>query len=713
MRASLSFLCTDMLACARLRSTVRILLPVALVFSVALLSFAKDPAKLLAPHYREWLQRDVAYIITNEERDAFLLLPNDETRDLFIDRFWEVRNPTPGAPENAYKMEHYRRLEYANEFFGHASHTEGWRTDMGRIYITLGEPAQRQKLLGLQKITPMEIWFYQNANPALPPFFYIIFYQRDSTSEFRLYSPYSDGPEKLITAVAGPGRMQALKILSDDAGSDVARETLSLLTDEPVDMQTGSVSLQSDVMLGTIRNLANNPISKAELESHRQALEDVSHRIILGKEFLDVITVPLRDSVGNTNLHFVLRLKRPQDFTVGQAAKGPGYYYAILVSVKARTADGKLVLSQEKKISRDLTPDQLEDVKSKVFGYEGWLPLPPGKYKLEFQLTNLLSDNSFRSEEEVVIPEVQNKELQVSNLVPFDQASMIPPSAANALPFSGAGVKFTPLAGQELELVQGQALKFFYQVWDPSALGASRAGKKLDVDYAYGRMGTHDTQTIHDVIPMDQLDAGGSVINGKRVPTEKLSPGNYRLVMTLEDSTTQDKVYGTLNFTVYADASAPAAWDISDDNLAGSVTTGTAYYQRALCYQALGDKPQALNWFRQAVSRNPSDEHFRSKLTELYFSDQQYPEIVRLYARNGITPSTDEQTVLRIAESLEKTGDLGKAVAVLETATRLNPSSGPLLLGLAGYYRKTGQSDKAAAAEEKGKQFLSSTPPQS
>lgn len=93
------------------------------------------------------------------------------------------------------------------------SHSEGWRNDMARIYITLGEPAQRQKLFGLQKVTPMEIWFYSNANPALPPFFYVIFYQRDPTDEFRIYHPYSDGPERLITAVAGPTRQNALTFL--------------------------------------------------------------------------------------------------------------------------------------------------------------------------------------------------------------------------------------------------------------------------------------------------------------------------------------------------------------------------------------------------------------------------------------------------------------------------------------------------------------------
>ncbi len=576
---------------------------------------------------------------------------------------------------------------------------------MGRVYITLGEPQQRQKLLGLQKITPMEIWFYQNANPALPPFFYVVFFQRDATSEFKLYSPYGDGPEKLITAIVAPSRAQALKTLSDDAGRDVARVSLSLLTDEPVDMNDGTVSLQSDVMLGTIRNLANNPISKRELASHRQAIEDVSHRIVLDKEFLDVVAVPLRDSSGNPNLHYVLRLKRADDFSVGRTANNGAYYYAILASTKVSTSDGKLVLREEKKISREVSETELERVKSRVFGYEGWLPLPPGKYKIEFQLTNLVGNTSFRREIETVIPEV-TESLGISSLVPFAEASMIPVNSARVQPFTGGGVRFIPMAGDELQLIQGQELKLFYQVWDPGALGQSRTGQKLSVDYAFGRMGAHDIQTIHDEIPLEQLDSGGSIINGKRIPTVDLATGNYRVVVTITDPRTQQKAFGSLSFGVYPETSALPAWDVSDDGAGDRERKGTADFQRGQCYQALGNAAEALKWFQQAYAKNSGDEHFRSTLTDLYFGRQDYGKVVDLYSANGITASTDEKSILRVAESLEKTGNLNRAVAVLESGTALNPSSGPLLLGLAEYYRKAGQPDKAAAAEKKGKQFL-------
>jgi GWxTD domain-containing protein len=676
--------------------------------SLTSLCLGRDETKALSPHYREWLKKDVAYIITNEERNEFLQLTTDEARDKFIEHFWEIRNPDPGAPDNAYRMEHYRRLEYASQYFGHASHTDGWRTDMGRVYITLGEPAQRQKLLGLQKVTPMEIWFYSNSNPALPPFFYVVFWQRDATSEFKLYSPYGDGPEKLITAVVGPSRSDALRILSQDAGRDVARVTLSLLPDEPVDINTGEVSLQSDVMLNTIRNLANNPISKSEMQNRRRLLEDVTHRLILGSDYLDVVTVPLRDPAGNTNLHYVLRMKKPEDMSIGQYPKG-GYYYSILVSIKVYGSNDKVILSDEKKVSRQVGEDELERNKGKIFGYEGSLPLPPGKYKLEFQLSNLINNTGLRREVEVAIPDPQAADLQVSNLVPFADASMVAPEESSALPFSSAGVKFVPMAGQELQLVQGEPLKFFYQVWARPAV--RKAGAKLQVDYVYGRLGARDNKTIQDEIPLEQLDAGGSVVSGKQIPTVELTPGNYRLAMTVRDPDTQEKTYGALTFSVFTTTTnAAPAWDVSDDQTGERSRTGFADYQRALCYASQGNAARALEWFQKAYAKNSSDERVRSKLIEAYFGRQEYGKVAEVYAKNGINQSTDDQTIARIAESFDKAGDVRKAVAVMESGTSLKPSSGPLLLGLAEYYKKSGELQKASAAEQKGKQLMAAHP---
>jgi GWxTD domain-containing protein len=100
----------------------------------------KKAREELATPYKKWLNEDVAYIITDEERAAFQQANNDEEREQFIGQFWLRRDPTPGTPENEFKAEHYRRIAYADEHLAPMSGIPGWKTDRGRIYITYGPP---------------------------------------------------------------------------------------------------------------------------------------------------------------------------------------------------------------------------------------------------------------------------------------------------------------------------------------------------------------------------------------------------------------------------------------------------------------------------------------------------------------------------------------------------------------------------------------------
>ncbi len=94
--------------------------------------------KELETPYKKWLDEDVVYIISDEEKKAFHQLNTDEEREQFVEQFWLRRDPTPDTEENEFKEEHYRRIAYANEHF--ASGIPGWRTDRGRIYIEYGPP---------------------------------------------------------------------------------------------------------------------------------------------------------------------------------------------------------------------------------------------------------------------------------------------------------------------------------------------------------------------------------------------------------------------------------------------------------------------------------------------------------------------------------------------------------------------------------------------
>ena len=128
-----------------------------------LLAQAQPAPRRLPLPYSRWLNEDVAYIITDQERAAFVQLQTDPEREKFIEQFWARRNPTPGTPENEYRPEHYRRIEYANEHFAPSSGTPGWKTDRGRIYITFGPPDERDEHPNGDASTtsPFERWRYR------------------------------------------------------------------------------------------------------------------------------------------------------------------------------------------------------------------------------------------------------------------------------------------------------------------------------------------------------------------------------------------------------------------------------------------------------------------------------------------------------------------------------------------------------------------------
>jgi len=111
--------------------------------------------------YERWLDQDVRWIISPDERAGFTRLSNNPDRDQFVAEFWRRRDPTPNTSENEYKEEHYRRLAYANTHF--AASVPGWETDRGRTYIVYGPPDWIK--IQPSRLTddfgkPTELWHY-------------------------------------------------------------------------------------------------------------------------------------------------------------------------------------------------------------------------------------------------------------------------------------------------------------------------------------------------------------------------------------------------------------------------------------------------------------------------------------------------------------------------------------------------------------------------
>jgi GWxTD domain-containing protein len=653
--------------------------------------------------YAEWLKKDVAYIITNEERATFKGLNTDEARDKFIEHFWELRNPNPGAPTNSYKEEHYQRLQYASDHFGKFG--DGWNTDMGRIYITLGAPQQKARYVAQGGVRGMEIWFYGSSHPALPPFFYVVFWEKDF-GDFRLYSPYMDGPNKLVTGIqAEQGRKQSYLQIDHILGREVARTTLSLLPSEPVDTANADSTLLSDLMLGTIRDLANHPFTVESLKLRQALSEDVTHRVLLPGDLLNVLCVPLRDGHGDIRLHYALRLPQPEDFAVAQADKR--YYYSLETTARVLGGDGKEIFSRQEKVAKYLSKEELEPQKGKPVLYEGWVPLAPGKYTLKFLFTNLLTKTSFPAEREITIPDL-SQDFVITDPVPFSQADAVDPARADWLPFTGGGIRFRPYVLKDLALAQGQDLKFFYQIWR-RPLPSNSSDAKLMVDYAYGRPSySGSTTTRHEELATNQFDPYGSMVNGKKIETAELGAGNYRLTVSLTDPSSHQKRFSTTSFQVGAqNPSTSDVWLIDDDGLQDYLASGQADFDRGLVFLTRKDTESAVAAFQKALKRDPAHERARARLADYFFQKSEFAKVVDLFAQKEVTAKTEDGTIIAVADSLDRTGRSSQAVDLLESALKVKAPTGPLYLALATYYQHVGKPDRAEAMQNKGRALLS------
>jgi len=137
--------------------------------------------------YIKWLNEDVAYLTTKEERATFQKLTSDEEREKFIEQFWLRRDPTPGTGENELKEEHYRRIAYANERFWTESDRPGWQTDRGRMFIAYGPPDEIESHPSgrVQIQYPHEIWKYWHVEGIGNNVFFT-FIDRTRTGDYRL-----------------------------------------------------------------------------------------------------------------------------------------------------------------------------------------------------------------------------------------------------------------------------------------------------------------------------------------------------------------------------------------------------------------------------------------------------------------------------------------------------------------------------------------------
>ncbi len=187
------------------------------VAHTATFRFAPQIAAASETSFDRWVKEEVAYIISDEERNAFRQLTTDEERAKFVEQFWARRDPTPGTERNEMKEEHYRRIAYVNDHYSSTS-LAGWRSDRGRIYIQYGPPDEIESHSsggsyqrpasqggGVTETYPFEQWMYRYID-RVGQNIVMEFVDRTGNGEYRMTMDPAEKDALLHPVFGTPGR---------------------------------------------------------------------------------------------------------------------------------------------------------------------------------------------------------------------------------------------------------------------------------------------------------------------------------------------------------------------------------------------------------------------------------------------------------------------------------------------------------------------------
>lgn len=664
-------------------------------------AFSAQAATPLPAKYKKWLEQEVVYIISDQEKEVFLNLTSEVARDKFIEEFWRIRDPNPETPINEYKEEHYRRIEHANRYFGRDTGMEGWRTDRGRTYIQLGEPQQRIHHRWLGEIRPVDLWFYsQNINPSLPNAFYVMFFRPDAGSAYRLYSPYIDGPDKLVTKIGHENDPLSSYRFLQRFDREIARASVTLLTDEPIDPTTFTPSLASDALLTRIRNLPNDKFTRELLERRRELGELVRTRIIYEPSELEVLAVPFEDAGGQSYLHFLLLLPDPLKEV---ASRDKEKYVSLTVNVLVHDSEKKSIFQQNHKNRYTAQEDFARQQEWRV-SYEDLLPLAPGEYEIDFVVRNEFTNTLYRGHHRVQVPGHPNQGLQISPLVVYDEVYSVNDQPM-PFPFRVASFKFAPR--MERRFGTNEELGVFFQMVNPSAGPDGSAGEVLRVDYALGNPAGGYRETLSEEISKRDFTRSGTVLHGKSFPLSRFPTGSYRLVVTVTDPATKERASQTLTFRVVPGSVESWLLRLVNTKIEADFQAGLLDYRRALCELARNHAEPALRSLQEALARNPGLHQARNRLVELYFAKGELQQVASLFPSDGLTGDTDLETIGRYITSFERLGRLDNAIEIGQRALELWGPQAFLYENLARLFEHTGQLARAQEMRSHLEQFTS------
>ena len=370
----------------------------------------------LSLEHREWLERDVVYLITDRERDVFLSLESLQERERFIEAFWRRRDNNPVTPVNEFREEHYRRIDYADRFLGRETYRRGWQTDRGRYYILLGAPVSVQRFEGYNEMVSAELWFYQgDLDLGLPSHFYLLFYKRNDIGEFQLYHPVVDGPASLLRRGSFMSSREVLESLRR-ISMELASASRSYDPNDTPDYTTDRASLGTDQLLARIEDVPARTVRTdyidAWLKYRNEVSAEYSFNFVPSRSVFSVLEGPEATPL----VHFSVELD-PENFALEANEDGTKFYATLEITVEVRTSTGANVLAQRNEAYLELDPSELQEIRATPFAYYGVVPLIPGDFDVTVILRNRVDRRYTAIERRLHVEELGAESAALSDVV--------------------------------------------------------------------------------------------------------------------------------------------------------------------------------------------------------------------------------------------------------------------------------------------------------
>jgi GWxTD domain-containing protein len=502
----------------------------------------------LGSQYKTWLNNDVPYIITPEERRSFLHLSTNEEREQFIEAFWQRRNPDPDSPENTFKEEHYRRIAYANEHF--ASGIPGWKTDRGKIYIMWG-PADEvdshptggnwdrpmDQGGGSTTTYPWETWRYRYLEGGLGENVELEFVDPTSTGEYHLTMDPSE--KDALLRVPGAGLTMAESMGMADKSSRFSNTDGTNMAENQFGAMGLNANQEEFTRLEQYANIMKPPPVKfKDLEAV------VTSRLVRDQVKFDYRTDFLR--ITSDTVLVPITVQIPVRQLTFQEKDGVDSASMDLFA-RVTSLSGRIVQTFEDTLRADFPTSLLQQSLGTSRIYQKAVPLSPGLYRLDIVIKDVNSGNVGVVNTRLAVPRFQDDQLGSSSIILADDIQRVSTKDIGLGQFVLGDVKVRPKMDQSF--TPKDSMGVYIQVYN---LKVDDTTHKTDTSVEYRVKKDKDAEPmLKFAIPTDKLPQHGEEMTLEEMITlGSLAPGKYQLEVAVTDNLTKQTITPTADFTV-------------------------------------------------------------------------------------------------------------------------------------------------------------------